>query len=106
VLVLDVSAAEADKLLAVLDPLANLAGADQAVLDELLAGIETDNDELRGFLERVANEYLDRDTAEAERDLKIPEFYQVVIDCDDESAQQALYERLVAEGHQCRVLTL
>ncbi|MCH8840730.1 MAG: ParB N-terminal domain-containing protein [Planctomycetes bacterium] len=42
VLVLDVDEAEADKLLATLDPLAAMAGADAERLDELLHSIETD----------------------------------------------------------------
>lgn len=107
VLILDVSDAEADKLLAVLDPLASLAGTSESALSELLGGIATDNDELRGFLDHVANEYLDHDSAgDADTDLMIPEMYQVVVDCDDESAQRVLYERLVEEGYRCRVLTL
>jgi ParB-like chromosome segregation protein Spo0J len=32
------------------------------------------------------------------------EQFQVVVDCDDEAAQKALYERLTAEGFDCRVL--
>lgn len=36
----------------------------------------------------------------------VPEHYQVVIECADETSQKALYERLQAEGETCRLLTL
>lgn len=32
--------------------------------------------------------------------------YRIEISCDDESSQQKLYERFVAEGLNCRILTL
>jgi ParB family chromosome partitioning protein len=32
------------------------------------------------------------------------EQFQIVVDCDDEAAQKALYERLTNEGFACRVL--
>ncbi len=54
VLVLDVDEAEADKLLATLDPLAAMAGADTGVLDDLLKSIETDSDELQKMLDDLA----------------------------------------------------
>ncbi len=56
VLVLDVDEAEADKLLATLDPLAAMAGADAGVLDDLLKSIETDSDELQKMLDDLAKD--------------------------------------------------
>lgn len=55
VLVLDVDQAEADKLLASLDPLAALAEADGAQLAELLASIETSSEELRMLFSDLAS---------------------------------------------------
>ena len=54
VLVLDVDEAEADKILATLDPLAGLAEANEQALGELLASIETDNAGLQAMLEELA----------------------------------------------------
>jgi hypothetical protein len=51
VLVLDVTAEEADKLLVSLDPLAGLAGSDPAKLEELLSGITTDNEALKALFQ-------------------------------------------------------
>jgi hypothetical protein len=36
----------------------------------------------------------------------VPEIYQVVIECRHEREQQAVFERMRAEGYRCRVLTL
>jgi DNA modification methylase len=55
VLVLDVDEAEANKLLASLDPLAALAVADGGQLAELLASIETSSEELRMLFSDLAS---------------------------------------------------
>ena len=54
VLVLDVDDAEADKLLATLDPLTGLAEADADVLEALLATVETEDVALTKMLEELA----------------------------------------------------
>jgi DNA modification methylase len=54
VLVLDVSEAEADKLLATLDPLAALAEADPRALTALLASLETDSSAVQDLLTDLA----------------------------------------------------
>ncbi len=56
VLVVDVTEAEADKLLATLDPLAALAGVDDDRLRELLATVDTDSEALRAMLDGLAGE--------------------------------------------------
>ena len=110
VLVLDLNEAEADKLLAVLDPLANLATADLPQLNELVEGIETDSAAVRSLLDRLTaeaqqDEQLDNER-EAQPEVEIPESYQLLIDCRDEVEQRELFERLRAEGLKCRVLSL
>ncbi|MHB8897342.1 MAG: hypothetical protein ACYC6Y_01200 [Thermoguttaceae bacterium] len=37
---------------------------------------------------------------------RIPELYQVVVRCADESDQRRLYERLTAENRTCRLVIL
>jgi hypothetical protein len=68
VLVLDVTEAEADKLLAVIDPIAGMAGVNKSSLEELLAGITTDSDPLNSLLEQLAktNGIFERDEPEAD----------------------------------------
>jgi len=51
VLVLDLDEEEADKLLATLDPLASLAGADSTALSDLLSRVETSSLAVRDLLE-------------------------------------------------------
>ncbi len=56
VLVTDLSKAEADKLMTVLDPMAAMAEASQQKLGELLHDIETDNAGLQGLLDDLAKQ--------------------------------------------------
>jgi len=37
---------------------------------------------------------------------EIPESYELVVTCRDESDQRQLYERLAGDGYSCRVLTM
>ena len=54
VLVLDVSAEEAEKLLLTLDPLASLAEADTDALTSLLASVDTDSEAVQAMLAELA----------------------------------------------------
>jgi hypothetical protein len=56
VLVLDVDEAEADKLLATIDPLAAMAEADAGKLDELLREIDTGSEALQEMLSKLAED--------------------------------------------------
>jgi ParB-like chromosome segregation protein Spo0J len=56
VLVLDVNEAEADKLLATLDPLAAMADSDAAKLDELLRNVDTGSEALQQMLAATAED--------------------------------------------------
>jgi DNA modification methylase len=57
VLVLDVTEAEADKLLLSLDPLAAMAEGDADALRTLLEQVETDSDAVQKMLDGIAKEY-------------------------------------------------
>jgi len=56
VLVVDLDDKEADKVLATFDPLAAMAEPDEAQLEALLKGIETDSDALAALLDDLAKE--------------------------------------------------
>ena len=109
VLIVDLTEDEADKLLAIHDPLTGMAQADDALLAALAAQVETESEALRQLLGQMA---ASEEPAVEPQDqtvpppVNVPESYQVVIDCDDESHQQAVFERLVADGLKCRLLTL
>jgi hypothetical protein len=109
VLVLDLNQEEAAKLLALHDPLAGMAEANDEVLAELLAHVETENDAVQSFLDRMLGESADAASEiadEPKQDVAIPESFQVVVECRDEAEQQAVYERLTAEGLACKLLML
>ncbi len=115
VLIVDLDDAEADKLLAVLDPLAAMAEADHDALAGLLHDVETENEAVASLLEKILQESspLERlDAADGETkngpppEVVIPETYQVVVDCRDENEQKTLYERLAGDGFRCRLMNL
>ena len=54
VLVVDLSEAEAEKLLLTLDPLAGMAEADATRVAELLSTVGTENEAVQALLERIA----------------------------------------------------
>lgn len=55
VLVLDVTEAEAEKLLATMDPLAAMAGRDESALSALLADVSTSSDGLQALLTSLSS---------------------------------------------------
>lgn len=111
VLVLDVSEAEADKLLATIDPLAALATTDDEALAALLARIATDSDDVQKLLDGLVGEVA-ADVESVQRregvriEPKIPQLYQVIVDCRDEAEQRDVYELLIASERRCRLVML
>ena len=133
VLVLDVSADEAAKILATHDAITTQALPDFAQLRPLLAECNFSSPAVSAMfaeLEQLAPpKFADvaRRDAETQREqesssslrpsvsarknnerrqITIPESYQVVVTCDDEAQQREVYERLTAEGRTCRLLML
>lgn len=105
VLVLDVSAAEADKLLAVHDPLAAMAETNFAALSNLVAQVETENASVQRLLDQLAQPSQSADGHEP-AEIDIPEIFQLVVECQDEADQRSLFDRLSAEGYSCKPLNL
>jgi hypothetical protein len=109
VLVLDLDDVEAAKLLAIHDPLTGMAEANDELLAELLAQVETESDAVQALLDQMLHEPQPATvTAETEQaaGTSIPETFQVVVECRDEVEQQSVYERLTAEGYACKLLML
>jgi hypothetical protein len=106
VLVLDVDESEADKIMLTHDPLAAMAVADAERLDALLQRVDTGSAELSAMLARLAGEAGCSQEQCNPPPVEIPTTFELVVECDDEPAQQALYSRLTAEGFRCRVLML
>lgn len=104
VLVVDISDEEAALVLATFDPIGDLAGLDLGKQRDLLATIETANEDLFGLLER-----LQADNTKALKALEPPAAvttdprlgapaFKVIADCGDEHDQAELILRLEAEG--------
>ncbi len=109
VLVLDLDEKEADLLLTVLDPLSALAGTNGELLSELVENIETNNKALNEMLAGMiaATTLDDVPPAETElKDLPVPDLFQILVTCEDEDEQREVYERLVAEGRNCKINNL
>lgn len=110
VLVLDVDAEEADKILLTHDPLASLAGADRQKVSELVDACDFEHPQVVEMLDNlekeIANQLWPPDESNERPEVTIPESYQVVVECEDEADQEQLYERMRREGYRCRVLTL
>jgi hypothetical protein len=109
VLVLDVNEAEADKILLTHDPLAAMATVSNEHLQSLLAEVQTESAAVRGLFDSLDCELQSANSQAAIPDspeVNIPESYQVVVECSGEEQQQAIFERMRAEGYRCRVLTL
>jgi len=110
VLVLDVTEEEALKLLVTFDPLAAQAETDANMLHALLAEVQTESEAVASLLQSLAA--VNPVEAECEMpqppldDLFLPASFQVVVQCIDEDQQRDVYERLKAEGFQCRVQSL
>ena len=108
VLVLDLNDAEADKLLATLDPLAALADTDQATLDELLAQVETENIAVQEFLRSLTESQSEDYGSDLfdKKEVEIPELYQILVTCQNEEEQREVFEQLAAAGRNCRIVNL
>ena len=107
VLILDVTEAEASKLLATLDPMAALAEVDADKLDEILREVETGNEAVAKMLEDLATDaglLVGADETEqgnAGEDAT-PVRWGVYVDCKDEQHQKLLLETLNEQGYTCR----
>lgn len=110
VLVLDLDEREAAMLLALHDPLAALAEANEELLHDLLGQVETENAAVQALLDEMCAAEAapaDEDGDESpDAEVAIPEAYQVVVECRDEDEQQAVFERLTGEGLKCKLLML
>lgn len=99
------------RLLASLDPLAGMAVPDIDALAAIMPAIPADaalaglKEHLEGLMESLAPEDADAGPS-ADKPAAVPELHHVVIDCDGEATQIALFERLKAEGLKCKMYTL
>jgi len=110
VLVLDVDEQEAQKILLTHDPLAEMAIADQQQVHDLIESCPFEHPQVNQMVQQLQQDVARASTAFAEAnsrpEIDIPASFQVVVECEDESEQEAVYLRMREEGYRCRVLTL
>ena len=108
VLVLDLSEEEADKVLALLDPLAALAETDQGALANLVERIDMESKSLRDLLDAMLAETpaVLAESEAREVEPAVSQSFVVAVECRDEVEQRTVFERMTGEGYRCRVLTL
>jgi len=102
--VLDVNDAEARALLLVIDPLAQLAGYDVEILEELRGLAERDSQAVKSLWETLeeASARTKRDLDKlSERDLP-PEQFLILVECADEAEQRELLGRFQEQGLKCQ----
>jgi hypothetical protein len=106
--VLDVDDAEARALLLSIDPLAQLADHDQAVLDRLRGLAQTSSDALANLWGAVGRsgaavqEALEK--SRPPRSPAVAEQFLILVECPDEETQTALLARFRQEGLSCKAL--
>ena len=64
------------------------------------------NPAVQEMLARLTPTAAEKTAIEEAREMTVPESYQIVVTCANEVNQQALFERLSAEGYSCRLLML
>lgn len=108
VLVVELSDAEAEQVLLTHDPLSALAGTDNENLAELLGRAEFESEAVSAMLGDIAEKSgaLELSDISLPEEVEVPECYQVVVECEGETEQAELYERMRKEGRRCRLLTL
>jgi hypothetical protein len=100
--VLDVNDAEARALLLAIDPLAQLAGYEDKVLEELRRCTEQDSAAVRSLWQALAeSERRTREAVHRAADEEAPVRYFVLVSCADEEEQRMLLERFHQEGLTC-----
>jgi hypothetical protein len=106
VLVLDVTEAEADKILATFDPLGAMATKDIDMLDELISQVEIKDSALLTMLEGLSESAKDETIKEPElKQVVLDSVFEVVVSCASELDQKSVYEVMTERGYKCRVLT-
>lgn len=108
VLVVDLNDAEAARVLLTHDPLSALAGTDAEPLANLLSRTEFESEAVSQMLGRLAEKSgaMELAAIELPDEVEIPECYQVLVECEDETEQAKLFEQMRKEGRRCRLLTL
>lgn len=106
VLILDLDDAEADKLLATLDPISAMAGKNEELFADLISEMETSSQAVQELLSETLGTDGKHSDVIPETEAVIPQLFQIVVDCGTEERQEELYEKFREEGLRCRLVNL
>ena len=85
-----------------------LKGEHQKELDqaEYKRIIEAGKEDDLKYLLMLSDDKLTDAMGKEEKGVNFDESFEVVIECEDETQQEAIYNKLIGEGYKCRVLSL
>ena len=109
VLVVDLNEREAKELLLVHDPLGALAERDDEAVARLLEDFEATNATLERFIGeefKIAFPNDDAEPLKEPKEVEIPNLFQIIVECEDETEQRECFEELTRSGRKCRVVNL
>ena len=108
VLIVDLNEREAKELLLVHDPIGALAERDDEAVARLLEDFEATNETLERF---IGEEFKlafgdDAESLQEPKPVAIPNLFQIIVECEDETEQRECFEELTRAGRKCRVVNL
>lgn len=109
VLIVDLNANEAKELLLVHDPIGAMAERDDEAVARLLEDFEATNETLERFIGEEFKTVFNVDDVESprnEKEVAIPNLFQIIVEFDDETEQRECFEELTRAGRKCRVVNL
>ena len=109
VLVLDVTAEEADKILLTHDAITDMAEIDEEQFELLMESVHFESDAVEQMLHEMMGETPDDETeseGSSPPEKSVPEILQIIVTCRDIDQQGKIYERLTAEGLECKLANL
>ena len=105
VVYVDLTEAEEKIVLAAIDPIGGLATTDQAMLDQLLDSVDAQDADLAAFLAGLHTPNEQEPPGAGDDDTgNYSEQYGVIVVCKDAAEQEAVYNRLVEDGYECKVV--
>jgi hypothetical protein len=103
--VLDVTREEAQKLLLSMDPLAALAGQDEAALAQLRAATEADSPILSNLWQSLSQSERETPASDDHDDSPAADQYLVLVTCKSEKDQERILAECQKRGWTCKPLT-
>ncbi|MDO4587368.1 MAG: hypothetical protein Q4C95_08730 [Planctomycetia bacterium] len=108
VLILDVTANEANKLLLTHDPISEMANSNHAIMQKLTNVIENLSRPVNDYVQNLLNEAdkLQKKIHTVKKPLIVHDVFQVIVECSSEDEQKEIYDEFVSKGKKCKLLSI